>query len=93
MAVERATARPKHKQADIQRQRQQDRHASLLAMGASPSPVFARVAPEALTNVTNDTAAARWLEVGAVSILSGESFTTRDSAWLQKRLILEHACR
>lgn len=78
-----------NKLAGLQRQRQQDRHTTLLAKGASPLPVFARVAP-ALTQVDDSEG---WLEVGAVSFASGQGATAAQAAWHHKHFILMHALR
>lgn len=93
MQAEKASSRVKHKQPELQRQRQQDRHSSLLAMGASPLPVFARVEPVARADFTEDIAAQSWMEVGAVSFDDSQETSAEQAVWLHKRLILEHACR
>jgi len=93
MAARKEALRGTNKAPELQRQRQQDRHSSLLAMGATAHVVFARVAPSARAEFTENVAAEGWVEVGEVSFDEAQHATAEQAAWLHKRLVLEHACR
>jgi len=96
--IERAAATKKKKPV-ILRGRQADRYADQ-ASGAAPGwAVYVRKAEgAALPADASEAAANPWLEVGQVSVASNAAEAARrlthpEAALLQKRLILEHACR